>query len=227
MIPVHKGQGATGREPKDTTRERETIMNCIAAVDENWAIGRDGELLASIPADMKYFREMTLGRTVIMGRKTLESFPGKKALKGRRNIVLSRNPDFTAQGADVVRSVEEAVSAVSETPAEDVFVIGGGSVYRALLPFCDTAYITKIRHSYDADTTFPDLDSDPEWELAEEGGEQFHLGLGYRFCTYRRRNDKVRTCHELIYTSCLSGFPISSSERLAVLRNCCTKKSLL
>lgn len=165
-------------------------MNCIAAVDENWAIGRDGELLVSIPADMKFFREMTLGRTVIMGRKTLESFPGKKPLKGRRNIVLSQNPDFTVQGADVVRSVEEAVNAVSETPAEDVFVIGGGSVYSALLPFCDIAYITKIRHSYSADTTFPDLDSDPEWELAEEGEEQFHLGLGYRFCTYRRRADK-------------------------------------
>ena len=156
-------------------------------VDNNWAIGKSNDLIYHIPDDMKFFRQMTMGKTVIMGRKTLESFPGKKPLKGRRNIVLSQKPDFTAEGADVVHSVEEAVAAVSETPSEDVFVIGGGSVYRALLPYCDTAYITKIRDSYDADTAFPNLDSDPEWELAEEGEEQSHLGLAYCFCTYRRR----------------------------------------
>lgn len=162
-------------------------MNTIAAVDRNWAIGRDGKLLVSIPADMAFFRRMTTGKTVIMGRRTLESFPGGKPLKGRKNIVLTRDPDYAAEGAVVVHSPEEALAAVSGCGPDDVFVIGGGTVYRAMLPYVDTAYITRIDYAYDADCSFPDLDADPEWELAEEGEEQTYFNLVYEFDVYRRK----------------------------------------
>lgn len=162
-------------------------MNCIAAVDSRWSIGQDGSLLVSIPTDMKFFKAMTNGKTVIMGRKTLESFPGKQPLKNRTNIVLSRNMDLEIPGAKVVHSVEEALQAVSGISPEDVFVIGGGSVYRDMLPYCDTAYITKIDYVYAADTSFPDLDADPEWELSEEGEERTYFDLIYSFNVYQRR----------------------------------------
>ena len=140
-------------------------MNLIAAVDRNWAIGRNGKLLVSIPQDMAYFRQMTTGKVVIMGRKTLESFPKKKPLRNRaENIVITRQTDYQAEDATVVHSVEEALNAAARYDTRDVFVIGGGEVYRSLLPYCDTAYITKIDFAYDADTRLPDLDHDPEWE---------------------------------------------------------------
>lgn len=162
-------------------------MNCIAAVDENWGIGKDGKLLTSIPGDMKFFRETTRGKTVIMGRKTLESFPQKKPLKGRENIVITANPDYEAPGAILVHSVEEALEAVKDTDPEDVFVIGGGSIYKAMLPYCTKAYITKIDYSFDADTHFPNLDQDPAWKLTEEGEEQTCFDLVYEFDTYVRQ----------------------------------------
>lgn len=161
-------------------------MNCIAAVDSAWSIGRNGKLLASIPADMKFFRNMTMRRVVIMGRKTLESFPKKQPLAGRVNIVLTSDRDYKVPGAVVVHSVEEAIEAVSGYASEDVFVIGGGKVYRDMLPFCDTAYITKIHYTYDADTSFPDLDSDSGWYLAEQGEEQTCFDLIYEFDVYKR-----------------------------------------
>ena len=162
-------------------------MNAIAAVDRNWSIGRDGKLLVSIPADMEYFKSMTMGKTVIMGRKTLESFPGGRPLRGRNNIVLSGNPDLTVPGATVVHSPEEAAEAVSGLPEEDVCVIGGQAVYEAMLPWTNTAYITRIDYIYDADTRFPDLDADEEWELAREGEEQTYFDIIYEFDVYRRK----------------------------------------
>ena len=162
-------------------------MNAIAAVDANWSIGKAGSLLTSIPADMAYFRKMTAGKTVIMGRKTLESFPGGNPLKGRRNIVLTRDPGFTAEGAEIVRSVEEALELTADTDSGEVFVIGGGEIYRAFLPYTDTAYITKIDYAYDADTSFPDLDADPEWELSVQGEEQTYFDIIYEFDVYRRK----------------------------------------
>ena len=161
-------------------------MKAIAAVDRNWSIGKGGKLLVSIPADMAYFRQMTTGKTVIMGRKTLESFPGGKPLKGRVNIVLTTDEDYAVEGAHVVHSVEEAVSAAGPDTS-DVFVIGGAAVYREFLPYVDTAYITKIDYEYDADTKFPDLDSDPEWEMAECGEEQTYFDIVYEFDVYRRK----------------------------------------
>lgn len=162
-------------------------MNLIAAVDRNWAIGLDGKLLVRIPADMKYFRRMTSGKVVVMGRKTLESFPQQQPLPNRINVVLTRNRDYTVPGALVVHSMEEAMKTLSKYPPEDIFVIGGEQIYRLFLPCCERAYITKVDYAYDADAHFPDLDKDPEWELEEEGEEQTLFDLVFSFDVFRRR----------------------------------------
>ena len=161
-------------------------MKCIVAVDSNWAIGKNNQLLVSIPADMRFFKEQTMGKVVIMGRATLESFPGGKPLKGRVNIVVTRDPRYYAPDAVIVHSVEEAAAVASRYPADDVFVIGGASIYRQFLPLCDTAYVTKIDYAYDADTYFPNLDDAPDWELTEESDEQTYYDLTYAFTTYNR-----------------------------------------
>ncbi len=163
-------------------------MYAIAAVDQNWGIGKNGKLLTSIPADMAYFRKMTLGKALIMGRRTLESFPGKKPLPGRlANIVITSREDYSADGICVVHSPEEAVRYAERFAPDDVFVIGGGMIYKALLPYCTKAFITKIDYSFDADTSFPDLDADPSWELAETGEEQTYFDLVYEFDVYVRK----------------------------------------
>ncbi len=162
-------------------------MNCIAAVDGNWAIGKGGKLLVSIPEDMKYFRTVTAGKTLIYGRKTLLSFPGGQVLKNRRNIILSTQTDFSVPGAEIVHSAEEALKAVENEDPDNVFVIGGASVYQLMLPYCSAAYITKIDYPYEADTYFPNLDRDPAWVLAEEGEEKTYFDLVYEFDIYRRK----------------------------------------
>lgn len=161
-------------------------MNLIVAVDKNWAIGKGNKLLVSIPADMKFFRETTKGNIVVMGRKTLESFPQGQPLKNRVNIVISGNKDYKVKGAVVVHSVEEAVEECGKYEG-DVYVIGGESVYRAMLPYCKTALVTKIDHAYEADTYFPNLDEDPEWELTGVSEEQTYFDLEYVFAKYERR----------------------------------------
>ncbi len=161
-------------------------MKAILSADRNWGIGCQNKLLISIPSDMKFFRETTTGHTVVMGRKTLESFPGGQPLKNRRNIVLTRNPEYSVKGAEVVRSPEELLKLLEGSPLEDVYVIGGGEVYRQLLPYCDTVYVTKIDFAYQADTFFPNLDESPEWELAEESEEQTCFDIEFTFRTYRR-----------------------------------------
>ena len=159
-------------------------MNLIAAVDRNWAIGRGGDQLCYIPADLKRFRALTTGHPVILGRKTLATFPGGRPLKGRRNLVLSRDPAFSPEGAEVVRDLDSLRAAA---PA-DAFVIGGGSVYAALLDACDTAYITKIDAAWpEADAFFPDLDKDPAWAVAEEGEPLEDGGFSFRYVIYRRQ----------------------------------------
>ncbi len=162
-------------------------MNLIAAVDRNWAIGQDGHLLVSIPADKRMFRDGTMGKVVIMGRKTLAGLPGGQPLHNRKNIVLSRNPAYTVKGAVVCRSVEEALAEVRETPPADVFVIGGQSVYEAFLPYCDTAHITYIDYAYRADAHMRNLDRDPMWELETESDEFTYFNLCYTFRKYVRR----------------------------------------
>lgn len=162
-------------------------MNLIAAVDKNWGIGKNNRLLVSIPEDMKFFREMTTNHVVVMGRKTLESFPGKKPLKNRINIVLTHDSTYQARGAVAVHSLEELRLKLKEYPGEEIYVIGGESIYHLLLDWCDVAYLTRIDFSYDADAHFPNLEDKPEWVLAAESEEQTYFDLTYTFTRYERR----------------------------------------
>lgn len=162
-------------------------MNLIVAVDENWGIGKDNKLLVSIPSDMKFFRQTTTGKVVVMGRKTLESFPNGLPLKNRTNIVLTRSRDYKVKGAVMVHSVPELLAELEKYNSEDVYVIGGDSVYRELLPYCDTAHVTKISHAYEADAYFPNLDAMEEWEVTGESEEQTYFDLEYLFVRYERK----------------------------------------
>lgn len=162
-------------------------MNCIVAVDQNWAIGKNNDLLVSIPADMKMFREETTGKVVILGRKTLETFPNGLPLKNRTNIIITKNKDFKVKDAIVVHSIEEALEEVKKYPAEDVYCIGGDSIYHQMLPYCDVAHITKIEFAYEADRYFPNLDEMPEWEVTAESEEHTYFDLEYRFVKYERK----------------------------------------
>ncbi|MBQ3134725.1 MAG: dihydrofolate reductase [Oscillospiraceae bacterium] len=158
-------------------------MNLIVAVDENWAIGRGGDQLVYISADLKRFRTLTTGHPVILGRKTLATFPGGRPLKNRRNLILSATPGYAVEGAEVYADV----GSLMEHAPEDAFVIGGESVYRALLDRCDTAYVTKILASYPADRYFPDLDKLPDWQVAEEGDVLEEDGVKFRYVTYKKK----------------------------------------
>ena len=142
-------------------------MNIIASADQNWAIGKDNQLLIHIPEDMKRFRRMTTGNVVVMGRKTLESFPNQAPLKDRVNIVMTRNTDYQPKGVVVVHSVEELEKELEKYNTDDVFVIGGDSIYKQLLDLCDTAHITKIDYAYEADSYFPNLDEREDWKMVE------------------------------------------------------------
>ena len=166
-------------------------MNCIVAVDKNWAIGYQNKLLVSIPADMRFFRDETMGKVVVMGKNTLKTFPGGQPLKNRLNIVITTQQDFTVKDAVVVHSIEEAVEAASGYKPEDVYIIGGASIYKQMLEYCDVAHVTKIDYAYQADTYFPDLDEMEDWVLAEETEEHTYYDLTYTFCRYERKNKKV------------------------------------
>lgn len=160
-------------------------MNAIVAVDANWAIGRDGDLLFSLPTDMKRFRALTLGGTLIMGRKTLDSFPGGKALPKRRNIVITRSAGAQRENVEFVSSPEAAVELAAGTEENKLWVIGGGSIYAAMLPFCKRVYLTKTDNAAEsADTFFPDLDALPNWEVEHVGETVEENGVTYRFIEY-------------------------------------------
>lgn len=161
-------------------------MNLIVAVDQNWAIGKDGRLLVNIPADRQLFMKETTGKTVVMGRKTLESLPGGQPLGNRENIVLTRDRNYRVKGAVVCHSVEEALELLRGKNQEDVFVIGGQSIYEQFLPYCGTAHVTYVDYAYDADTLFPNLDRDPDWRLVQESDEQTYFDLCYYFRQYER-----------------------------------------
>jgi len=169
-------------------------MKLVVAVDKEWGIGNKGELLAHIRADLKYFQSLTKGNVVILGSKTLSTFPGGKVLKNRENIVLSRNPEYSPEGAIMVRSLDELFEKLKEYDSDNVFVIGGGMIYSQLLPYCDTAYITKFDKSYEKDAFFPNLDENPDWELVSVGEPQISNpetdsdpNLVFSFCTYKRK----------------------------------------
>ncbi len=161
-------------------------MILIAAVDRNWGIGKDNELLTHIPADQRFFRETTTGNVVVMGRRTRDSLPGGAPLKNRINIVLTRNPSFEREGVTVFHDMETLLKETEKFPKDSVFCIGGASVYKEFLPYCDKALITKIDEAYEADAYFPDLDSLPEWKITETSEEQTYFDLIYHFVTYER-----------------------------------------
>lgn len=162
------------------------MWNLIAAADVNWGIGRDNRLLVQIPRDMQQFRERTMGQIVVMGRRTLESLPNAMALYGRENVVLSAGNPSVYKGV-LIKNDIDSLRKYLDAQEREVYVIGGESVYRQLLPYCDTAYITKIDHTYEADAYMPNLEQAQDWELAEESEEQTYFDIEYTFQVYRRR----------------------------------------
>lgn len=162
-------------------------MNAIVNVSKTWGIGCGNDLLVRIPEDLKRFRQMTLGKTVILGRATLAGFPGGAPLPGRRNIVLSRDPNYRAGDALVCRDTEEVLQAVSGSDPDSVFVIGGESVYREFLPYCRRVYVTRTETDETADRFFPDLDR-LGWLREEESPIMESCGLSYRYITYVNPN---------------------------------------
>ncbi len=162
-------------------------MKAILSADRNWGIGYQNRLLVSIPSDMKFFRQTTTGKVVVMGRKTLESFPNGMPLKNRTNIVLTGNKDYHVKDAVIVHSKEELLVELKKYDTDEIYVIGGESIYRMLLPYCDTVYVTKIDRAFQADTFFPNLDEMDEWVMTEESEEQTCFDLEFTFTKYERR----------------------------------------
>jgi dihydrofolate reductase len=161
-------------------------MKLIAIVDKNWGIGKGGKALVTIPEDMKFFIQETTGKVVIMGRKTLESLPQAIPLKNRTNIVLTKNMQFTSKDAKICHSVEEVLDAVSSYPTEDIYIIGGESIYQQFMDYCDVAHITKVDYAYDADTHFPNLDKKSDWKITQMSEEKTYFDMIYEFVEYRR-----------------------------------------
>ena len=162
-------------------------MKAIVAVDKNWGIGKKNGLLFELPLDMKFFRETTLNKVVVMGSNTLKSFPNGKPLKNRTNVVLTKNPDYSVKDAVIVHNEDELFEELKKYNTDDVYVIGGESVYRQPLPYCDTAHVTKIDRAYEADAWFPDLDADEAWEITAESDEMCYFDTTYHFLKYVRK----------------------------------------
>ncbi|MEG0157078.1 MAG: dihydrofolate reductase [Anaerovoracaceae bacterium] len=162
-------------------------MNAIVVVDQDWGIGREGKLLVHLPGDLNYFKEKTLGKTIVMGRKTLDSLPGGKPLPGRTNIVLTGNQGFCNQACTVCYSFEELVAKLEIYPKEEVFISGGEAVYRQFMPYVDTIYVTKIEKSFSADRFFENLDEHEAFQLTWQDEPREENGVRYRFAKYERK----------------------------------------
>lgn len=162
-------------------------MNLIVAADNNWGIGRDNGLLASLPTDMKYFREHTQGKVVIMGRKTLESLPGQRGLPDRTNYVLSANPDFEAENCIIVHDEYELFDEVSQYDPDDLFVIGGASLYNRFYRYCDRLYVTRMDGDLNADAFIVNFDEDPDFVIVSESEPVTENGVTFRFLVYEKR----------------------------------------
>ena len=163
-------------------------MKCIAAVDDNWAIGFKGRLLVSIPNDQKMFRNETTGKVIVLGRKTLETFPNGLPLKNRTNIILSRDESYKVKDAIVVHNDEELFALLEDYDTDDIYIIGGESVYKRYYRYCDTAIITKIDQKYESDAFFPNLDEDEDWTVTAESEEFTYFNVEYTFREYHNSN---------------------------------------
>lgn len=162
------------------------MFNVIAAVSKNYGIGANNDLLYNIPEDKKFFRSKTRGRVVVMGRKTFESLPNGKPLPDRVNIVLSSDENYKAEGALVCHSIDGLKIELEKYPDEDIFIIGGETVYKTMLPLCGKAYITHIDDEMPADRFFPEIEKLPEWKCTERSEIKEYNGTKFCFCTYER-----------------------------------------
>ena len=162
-------------------------MNIIVTVDENWAIGSREKLLVQIPADQRNLQHLTAGGVMVLGRKTMQAMPQGQPLYGRETIVLSQNPALKIKGATVVESLDKLQKELRNAADREIYVCGGESVYKQLLPDCDTAYVTMVEKAYAADRYFENLDKNPDWIMLEESEEQTYFDLTYYFRKYKRR----------------------------------------
>lgn len=163
-------------------------MKLIVNVDNEWNIGNDGDLVFPIREDMKFFRETTSGKVVVMGRKTLDSFPNGNPLKNRVNIVLTRDREFKREPAVITHSVEETLEALKEYDTDNVYVIGGAEIYKMFLDYCDTALVTHVDAVAEkADKKFPDLSANDQWTLSEKSETKEENGIKFTFCTYKKK----------------------------------------
>jgi len=161
-------------------------MKLIAAVDKNWAIGYKNQLLIQIPEDMLRFKKRTQNHIVFMGKNTLLSLPGARPLPNRKNIILTSDKNFQAEQAVIVHNTEEALRELKRQPSDEVYIIGGASIYSQFLPYIKEAFITCIQYEYIADAWLPRLDCNAEWELKQESGEFDYCGIKYQFQKYVR-----------------------------------------
>ncbi len=161
------------------------MINLIVMVDRNWGIGKDGGLLYFIEQDKEFFKNMTIGKTIVMGRKTFESLPGKKPLGDRVNIVLTNDIDFKSDGVTVCHSAEEVLRESGKYP--EVFIIGGEEIYSLFLPYCDRAYVTKVDAIREADRHMVNLDKSSDWQIVSETKDFVHGEFTYRFSVYERQ----------------------------------------
>ncbi len=162
-------------------------MNAIVVVDRNWCIGRDGKLLVHLPGDLKYFKEKTLGKTIVIGRKTLESFPGGNPLPQRENVVVTGNGSYCNDNCTICYSFEGLLDVLGRIPKDQVFIAGGQSVYEQFMPYVSTIYVTKVDNTYEGDRYFPNLDEDEDFQLTWTSPDQFENGVKYNFAKYQRK----------------------------------------
>ena len=163
------------------------MLSTIVAIANNNVIGKDNKLIWHLPEDLKRFKQITTGKNIIMGRKTFESLKEKSPLYGRKNIVLTTNKSYDAKGAVVCASVEEVLDAVKDYDDNDIYVIGGGEIYKEFLPYCDVAHITKIDYKYDADTYLENLDKNSEWHITANSEEKTYFDIVYEFVKYEKK----------------------------------------
>ncbi|MEG0291893.1 MAG: dihydrofolate reductase [Anaerovoracaceae bacterium] len=162
-------------------------MNAIVVVDKNWNIGRDGDLLVHLPGDLKYYKEKTLGKTILIGRKTLESFPGAKPLPGRTNIVLTGNPEYKNDQCVLCCGMESLAKELTKYKDDEIYVSGGEMIYDIFLDKCETVYVTKIFEEYPADKSFKNLDEDKNYEVTWVSDVKEEKGIRYQFVKYERK----------------------------------------
>lgn len=163
-------------------------MKCLVTADSNWAIGKAGGLLVSIPSDRKMMHNETAGKVIVMGRNSLKNYPNSLPLAGRTNVILSHNSEFSVRGGIVAHDDDELAEILSQYDSDDIYFVGGESVYEKYLPYCDTVIVTKIDQIYDADAYFPNLDCDENWQLVAESDEQTYFSVEYTFREYRNEH---------------------------------------